>query len=71
MKIKHVTQGLLFGLLFSAAVLLAVHCFGCGGKIFPKCDDPSKPNGGCPPVEPSYPPLGSSTDSGSDARDAG
>lgn len=28
---------------------------GCG-KLFPKCDDPTKPYGGCAPVDPDYPP---------------
>ncbi len=27
----------------------------CGVNWFPKCDDTSRPNGGCAPVEPDYP----------------
>jgi len=45
----------LLPVLTFTSVMLVVLIAACGGKVFPKCDDSSKPNGGCPPVEPNYP----------------
>lgn len=49
-------EHLTFALLGVLATLLMVFAFAaCGGGLFPKCDDKTRPNGGCAPYEPDYP----------------
>jgi hypothetical protein len=65
MSYRRIAKGIVSIAFLAPFVFAGFALAACGVNWFPKCDDPSKPNGGCPPVEPDYPRA--ARDGGTDA----